>query len=231
MSKKLVIIGAGASGREALDIIEACIRAGEQFQVVGFVVDYRYGSKGQKVNGCDFEIVGDLDWLARQGELEAICAIGYPHLRMRVVDRALRLGTKFTTIIHPSATLTRSSCIGRGVIVPAGCMLSNRVVLGDHVHLNLSCSVSHDVVLRDFSTLAPGVHISGRVEVGQGAYLGVGACVSNNVRVGEWSIVGAGSAIIHDVESNTTVVGVPGRLIKTRPGGWQFEEDVNLGLV
>jgi serine acetyltransferase len=80
--------------------------------------------------------------------------------------------------------------------------------------------VSHDVVLHDFVTLSPGVHIAGNVLLGDGCFVGIGANIIEKLKLGEWSTIGAGSTIIRDVLPNTTVVGVPGRPIKSQQSGW-----------
>ena len=74
-------------------------------------------------------------------------------------------------------------------------------------------------MLYDYATLAPGVHISGNVTLDEGAYVGTGANVIEKRRIGAWSIIGAGAAIVRDVPANTTVVGIPGRVIETRQSG------------
>ena len=48
-------------------------------------------------------------------------------------------------------------------------------------------------------------------------------------RLGRWSTIGAGCTVIHDVPPDTTVVGVPGRTVKTRMAGWH--ESRSTGLV
>jgi acetyltransferase EpsM len=80
-------------------------------------------------------------------------------------------------------------------------------------------------VFEDFVTLAPGVHISGNVTLSQGCNVGTGANILEKINVGSWSTVGAGSTIVRDVPSNTTVVGVPGRVIKKREGGWHLNHE------
>jgi UDP-perosamine 4-acetyltransferase len=61
--------------------------------------------------------------------------------------------------------------------------------------------------------------------LGEGCYLGVGANIIDKVSIGAWSVVGAGTTIVKDVPENTTVVGVAGKVIKTRPAGWQNQVD------
>jgi len=55
-----------------------------------------------------------------------------------------------------------------------------------------------------------------------GCYVGTGANINGKIHIGEWSIIGAGSTIVKDVPPNTTVVGVPGQVIKTREPGWHL---------
>jgi serine acetyltransferase len=67
------------------------------------------------------------------------------------------------------------------------------------------------------------VHISGNVKLSKGCFIGTGANIIEKIHIEEWSIVGAGSTIIRNVPANTTVVGVPGNVIRTRESGWYLE--------
>jgi sugar O-acyltransferase (sialic acid O-acetyltransferase NeuD family) len=216
---RIVILGAGASARETLDIFEACNQAGAGYDVLGFVVDAGHGEPGTLVN--EHSILGDIAWLANNRAVHVICAVGAPALRRRMVEHVAALGLPFCNAIHPAAHLTRWVTLGQGVIVAAGSVLTNQVRVGDHAHVNVGCTVSHDVTLGPYATLAPGVHLAGGVAVGAGSELGVGANVIPRVVIGEWAVVGAGCTVIRDVPANTTVVGVPGRVIATHAPGWE----------
>lgn len=224
MRKRVVIIGAGGNGREILDLLDACNMASQTYEVLGYVVDPQYASSGTIVN--DKPVLGGFDWLAKhRSEVWAICSVAAPELRFRVVSRAKELGVRFCSAIHPAAMLTKWVTMGEGIVVTAGCILTNQICLGDQVQLNLACTISHDAVLEEFVTLAPGVHVAGLVTLSKGCYIGTGANIIDRVCVGEWSIVGAGSTIIRDVPPNTTVVGVPGRVIDTREPGWYLKQE------
>lgn len=222
MVKKIVIIGAGGCARDTLDILDACNEDGKQYDVLGYIVDSNYGSPGIIVN--DKPILGGFQWLAEHaGEVYAICAIGAPELRFRLVERSRRLGVRFCSVVHPNVSLTKWVTIGEGVTIAPGCILTNQIRIGKHVQINLDCTISHDGELNDFVTLSPGAHVSGNVVLSTGCLIGTGANIINRVRIGEWSIIGAGSTIIRDVPPNTVVVGVPGKVIKTRESGWHLE--------
>jgi sugar O-acyltransferase (sialic acid O-acetyltransferase NeuD family) len=219
--KKIAIIGAGGFGRELLDIFDACNAAGQDYEVLGYIVDSQYSLPGAVVNNKP--VLGDFDWLAEHaGEVYAVCGVGLPQFRLRLVRRAQERGVRFCSIIHPTAIITRWVTIGEGVVIAAGCILTNRIHIGNHVHINLSCTIAHDAALEDFVTLAPGVHVSGKVRLSTGCYVGTGANIIEKMHVGEWSIVGAGSTVFDDVSPNSTVIGVPGRVIITREEGWHL---------
>jgi sugar O-acyltransferase (sialic acid O-acetyltransferase NeuD family) len=218
---KVVIIGAGGFGREVLDIFEACNEGVVQYDVLGFLVERDYYTPDCLVN--DKPVLGDLDWLrANRDEVSVVCAIATPQHRQRIVDQVVEMGCRFCSIIHPTAVLTHRVKMGEGVIITAGCILTNQIQIGSHVQINLASTIGHDVVLEDFATLAPGVHVSGNVRAGTGCYVGTGANIIEKKQLGAWSIVGAGSMIVEDVPANSTVVGVPGKVIKTRKDGWHL---------
>ena len=85
--KKVAIIGAGGFAREVLDIFDACNEAGDRYDVLGYIVEPGFGAPGVIVNGKP--ILGGIEWLGKQrGEVYAICAIGAPEVRRRLVVEA-----------------------------------------------------------------------------------------------------------------------------------------------
>jgi sugar O-acyltransferase (sialic acid O-acetyltransferase NeuD family) len=219
--KKIVIIGAGGFGREVLDVIDACNQADEIYEPLGFIVDPQYGTPGTLINNKP--ILGGFDWLEKHvDDVYVTCGVGPSHLRYQLIQRAIAVNCRFINLIHPSTIITRWVTMGQGVIITAGCILTNQIKIGSHVHLNLDCTIGHDVVLQDFVTLAPGVHVSGNVTLGLGCYVGTGANIIEKLQVGDWSIIGAGSAIVKSIPPNTTVVGIPGKIIKERQPGWHL---------
>lgn len=217
MGNKVVILGAGGFAREVLDIIRACNKVDFQYDFLGFI-DENPTTHGKVLN--DFPVLGGLDWLARYGDVRAICGIGNPAIKKKVVAKASALGIGFCSLIHPSAILTPFVSIGKGVVITAGTIMTNQITIGDHVIINLDVTVGHDCAIGNFSTVAPGVHISGNVQIGEGCDIGTGAAIIQGITIGEWTIVGAGAVVTKDLPANVTAVGVPANVIKTRDPGW-----------
>jgi sugar O-acyltransferase (sialic acid O-acetyltransferase NeuD family) len=215
--QQIVIIGAGGFAREVLDVYDACNAAGEgPYEVLGFVADHP--DQGTLVN--DLPVLGPVDWLDGRSQVLAVCAIGDPRTRRSVVRRAAGLGVGFHTIVHPDAKRTRWIEMGAGTVITAGCILTNQIRLGDHVHVNLDSTIGHDVVVGDFVTIAPGVHVSGNVTVEAGCNVGTGAAIIQQRRIGAGSVIGAGAVVTTDIPADSVAVGVPAKVIKTREPRW-----------
>ena len=219
MNQKIVVIGAGGFACQLLDVLEACCNHSRtQYDILGYIVEPAWGKPGSVING--FPILGDFDWLDNYKEnIFAISAVADPDVKFRLVKRAKEHGVRFCNVIHPLAILTRNLSMGEGTVMHANCITSYQSHIGSHVHLNMGCTIGEKTCIEDYVTLSPGVHISGDVTVGMGAFIGTGVNIIEKVHIGEWSVIGAGSTIIHNVPPNTTVVGVPGKVIKTREGG------------
>lgn len=217
MTQKFVIIGAGGQAREVLDIFETCNNAGQDYEVLGYLVESKYGKPGTLVN--DKPILGDLDWLAPHiSDVRVVSGVGDPALRRRLIRRAREYGARFGNIIHPSTILTHRATLGEDIVIAAGCILTNQIHIGNHVQVNMDCTIAHDASLEDFVTVSPGVHVSGNVTLHEGCYIGTGTVIIEKKAIGAWSLIGAGSVVIADVPPNSVVVGNPAKVIKTREG-------------
>ena len=216
---QVVILGAGGFAREVLDILMARNAISSQYEILGFI-DENADRWGRVLNG--YPVLGGFEWFGTRdrAQIRAICGIGNPAVRRKLVQKALALGLRFCTVVHPTAVLTPFVELGEGVVVTAGCIFTNQIKVGNHVHVNLDCTIGHDVIVEDFCTVAPGVHVSGNVHIKTGCDIGTGAVIIQGITIGEWSIVGAGAVVTKDIPANTTAVGVPAKVIKEREPGW-----------
>jgi serine O-acetyltransferase len=102
--------------------------------------------------------------------------------------------------IHPGAT------IGRGLFIDHG----HGVVIGE------TAIVGDNVTLYQGVTLGGTGKESGKRHptVGNNVMISAGAKVLGSFTIGENSKIGAGSVVLQEVPPNSTVVGVPGRVVK-----------------
>ncbi|HHU74360.1 MAG TPA: serine O-acetyltransferase [Clostridiales bacterium] len=102
--------------------------------------------------------------------------------------------------IHPGATIGKGLFIDHGI----GVVIGETTIIGDNV------------------TLYQGVTLGGTGKehgkrhptIGNNVLISAGAKVLGSFTIGENSKIGAGSVVLTEVPPNSTVVGVPGRVVK-----------------
>ena len=116
----------------------------------------------------------------------------------RLISQLARLLTGIE--IHPGAV------IGEGMFIDHGM----GVVIGE------TCEIGSNVTIYQGVTLGgTGKDVGKRhPTVGDNVMIGSGAKVLGPIVIGSNSKVGAGSVVIHDVPENSTVVGIPARVVR-----------------
>ena len=102
--------------------------------------------------------------------------------------------------IHPAAK------IGRGLLIDHGM----GVVIGETAEIGDNCTIYHGVTLGGTGKESGKRHPT----IGDNVMISAGAKVLGSFTVGENSKIGAGSVVLKEVPPNSTVVGVPGRVVK-----------------
>ncbi len=132
-----------------------------------------------------------------------------PIKRKKLADYYSQLGFSFGTLVHPSAHISRTADIGRGVVVQSGANVSSNVRIGAFVKINTNANVMHDTRVGSYATIAPNAVLLGRVNVGEAAYIGSNATILPGLSVGRCAIVGAGAVLTKSIAANKVVAGNP----------------------
>jgi sugar O-acyltransferase (sialic acid O-acetyltransferase NeuD family) len=217
VSGPIAVYGAGGHGREVAALINALNVAGAEWTLVGYLSDDTE-SWGSVVGGLP--VLGGGGWLEAHPNTAIAMGIGAPAPRRRVVRRIDQLRVAFPTLIHPTAIVQERVSLGRGVVFGPGAVATVDIEIGEFSVVNVLASISHDSRLGAYATIAPRVTLPGNTLLGDGCDLGVGVSLVPGVQIGEWSVVGAGAVVTGDLPPNCTAVGVPARVIKSRPPNW-----------
>jgi len=161
----------------------------------------------------DLAIIRERDPAAR-GLLEILlCYPGFQALTLHRISHKLwniglplfprvlsQLNRSLTGIeIHPGAQ------IGKGVFIDHGM----GVVIGETTEIGNHCLLYQGVTLGGTGKS----HGKRHPTLSKNVVVGAGAKVLGAITVGANTRIGAGSVVVRDVEANSTVVGVPGRII------------------
>ncbi|MEF9477428.1 acetyltransferase [Chryseobacterium sp. RRHN12] len=146
--------------------------------------------------------------------IDVVISIGNNKIRKRIVEQGELFN--YVTLSHPKAIVSKRVKIGEGTIVMPGATINVLVRIGKHCIINTNASIDHDCILEDFVHISPNAALGGNVYVGEGTHIGIGASVIQGITIGKWCTIGAGAVIISDIPDGCTVVGNPGRIIKSR---------------
>lgn len=171
-----------------------------QYMVLGFVDDFKTDHLFQKL-----PLVNSIE-----PNNKAIIAIADSKVRKQIASKDK---LNYFNIIHSNTTIHESIQVGIGNIICKGVVLTLDIKIGNHVIININSTIGHDVVLEDFVSIMFAVNISGNVKIGEGTLIGSGATILPNITIGKWCKIGAGAVITKNIPDNSTVVGVPGRIV------------------
>ena len=84
------------------------------------------------------------------------------------------------------------------------------VVIGETAEIGDNCTIYHGVTLGGTGKDTGKRHPT----IGNNVLIGAGAKVLGPFKVGDNSMIGANSVVLREVPPNTTVTGIPGRMVK-----------------
>ena len=209
-NKKILIAGTGGFAKEVLCLIDdlGLLDNVEAFIEPDFI--FENYSKPLNIHGIP---VKPYSFLEPKKHLVTV-AIGESKVREKIVTEQLPIYTKYITLIHPTAIISKWNQIGEGAIICAGTIITCDVTIGRFAHLNLQTTIGHDCVIGDYFTTAPNVNISGNCSIDKHVYFGTASVIKQGLSVAKHTTIGMGAIVTKDIREESQIwVGNPAKIL------------------
>jgi sugar O-acyltransferase (sialic acid O-acetyltransferase NeuD family) len=205
MSKsKVLLIGAGGHASSCIEILEA----ENKKEIIGLI-----GTQdeiGQRLLG--YEVIGSDEDFSDLLKLTDKVILGIGHIksaysRIEIVEKFIKAGFNFESVISPTALISKQAKIGTGTAIMHGVIINTGVEIGDYSIINTGSVIEHGSKIGNFSHVSTGVISNGETSIGNNTFVGSGTIIKEQIKIGNNCVVGMGQQVRHDVLDNSMHVG------------------------
>lgn len=215
MENKLLLIGGGG---HCHSVIDSVLSAGLYTEIGVVAKDQDNYNELKNDALLAPHLIGtdkDLSKLYESGWNRAFItlgSIGNTRGRRVLFNTISELGFELPMIIDPSAVISDSAIMEKGVFIGKRAVVNAGVKIGVCAIINTGAIIEHDCIVGSFTHISPGATLCGQVSVGNDSHIGAGSVVRQCINIGSNSLVGAGSVVVEDVPDNVKAYGNPCRV-------------------
>lgn len=211
MKKNLLIISAGAFGREIRDLAAGILgQLGDDcpWRLSGFLDDRDLSPGGIPV------VAAPETYRPRANDM-FVCAIGDPMQRAKYAELIRQRGGRFTVLVEPSSKIGGQTHLGSGSVIGPFCVISCNTVFGEDTVLTAHATIGHDVKFGRCCHVGAYAFIGGGSSFGDCVTIHPHASILPGIHIGDGATIGAGAVVLRDVTAGSTVFGVPAIALRT----------------
>lgn len=208
MDNPVIIFGANALGRAAMEIFES-----NDIIVYGFLDDdkEKHGTELGEVS-----VLGNTDddgYLKLIGKkCEGFIAVDDRELRKGLVKMMKERRKKMpVNAIHSNTEIAPSAHIAHGIFINSGVVVGSHAKVGNHCMLHTNATVDYSATLGDLVQVGAGSVVGSEAVIEDNVFIGSGVTIVPGIKVGKNARIGAGSVVISNVEQGKTVFGNPAK--------------------
>lgn len=209
--KKLYIYCAGGLGCEVMMLARRVHEKTPAYACISFIDDTM---ENQPLQGVPTLTYKAFSQKADRSACRIVIANGEPAVREMLCNKIKQDGFELETLIDPLAVVSDLSSVKQGCVIMSGACLDPGIVIEENSLLYYNTTVAHDSVVGAHSVLSIGAIVSGHCAVGKRTFLGAASALRDRVCVGDDCIIGIGSVVLENIESNSVVYGLPGRIMR-----------------
>ena len=208
---KIGLIGFGSVGKQLYNMLLENSYPEESIYIFADDIALDTNERCNKFNDFKLDVFKDLHFIPTLGYLSK-------NLKYEILTYLKAQEYNIFTFIHPSAFVSKSAKIGKGVIIYPLCNVDQGVVIEDGTIILNSSIIAHDTYVGKCTYISPGVSISGFVSVGDLSFLGTASTLANNITVGRKSTIAIGTCLTKSIGEGSYVIGNP----------FQFKQNIEL---
>ena len=207
--KNLIIISAGAFGREVYYAAKQSIGHGSHWKIKGFI-DSSLDRLSEFSKFHPEGIIGTISDYIPQNDDVFICAIADKDLKVQFTEQIKNRGGEFINIIHGTAVFLDNVALGEGIYIGPNCVISCHASIGNHTSLVANVAVGHDVKIGNFCQLNSFSHLAGLSSIGDKCVMNPLSVLLPKVSVSNDCVIGVSSVVVRSVKtSNQSLFGNP----------------------
>ncbi len=198
----ILILGAGGHAKEVFSTILNINAENLKYHVFGFYDDVTECKElfGLRV----YKDIKDIPLI----NIKPVIGVGTPKAKFILIDKFIKTGLEFETIMHPTCLISPYAKVGKGAVIQSYCIIQPDIKIGDFFTCNDNVQIGHDTVIGNNVHINSNVNISGGANIGNNTFIGVKATIMR-VKIGNNCIVGACSLINKDIPDNSKAKGIP----------------------
>jgi sugar O-acyltransferase (sialic acid O-acetyltransferase NeuD family) len=188
----------------------------DQFELIGFVDD-SVGKQGDSIFGVP---ITGRELFRKHSDAKVLAVPGSVNnylIRHEIIEGLKITAKRYATVVHPSASVSQYSSVGRNCLIMAGVCISANAVIGNNVCILPNSIIHHDSKIGDNTLIGGGVVVAGYTSIGKNCYVGSGSTIKNNLKIGDRNLMGMSSNVVEDLGNDLTVMGNPARIYRENP--------------
>ncbi len=208
MENPVLIIGANAMGKAALDIFK------ENNVVVYGFLDDEEALHGTEI--LETVVLGSSEDEQYLGLISGSCeyfVASEDNVERDAISNLIQSEQKKKGVnaIHNRSIISNSCLMGHGNMIDSGTILKAHSEIGDGCNLNSSVVIGVESKLGDYVQVGMGSLIQDGVTVADQVFIGAGSVLVSGITIGKNAQIGAGSVVIADVPEGQRVFGNPAK--------------------
>lgn len=209
MKKNIIFIGGGGHCKSIIDIAEHL-----NYNILGILdVEEKIGE-----HVLSTSIIGsDNDISKYVNDAEFIITVGFitnPMVRIKLFNAVKSAGGKFTTIIAPTAYISKYAEVGEGTVVMHNAVINAEAKIGYNCIINTFANIEHEAVVGNNCHISTGAMVNGMCNLGDNIFVGSQSVIAQTTNIASGSIISAASFVHKNLESGGVYAGNPARKIR-----------------